>query len=471
MPECITQHTTADFSRMPAPIDTLAGGVGGFADAETNARLACAVLELVTTISEAPTVAAAGITLVNRLKTFLRADGVALGMVRGRRRRCRLVAAAGATDLKPGSELTVAVEQALNEAALSDETERAPRSGGRDLQAMLPGAAVECCVLVAEAAPVTGALVVWGRAPEFDRRHVRKVLGFASEPLTAALRLIEQAQQGLLQRALSRAIGSRRWIVWTAIAAMVLVILLQLPYRLSCNCTVEPLKRRFIAAPFAGTFEKSLVRPGDLVAENDLLGRMDGKELRLELAAVMADQEQARKSHDVNLAAGKVAAAQIDKLELQRLQQQQRLLEHRIAHIEIKSPVAGYVISGDMERSEGAPLEIGAVLYEIAPLDQMIVEVAIDDDEIANVTSCQEVAIRFDAYPGEAFQGRLARIHPRSEIRDAQNVFIGEVALENTGVTLRPGMKGVARIAPTDESLLGGVARRLWHAITAAVGV
>jgi hypothetical protein len=97
--------------------------------------------------------------------------------------------------------------------------------------------------------------------------------------------------------------------------------------------------------------------------------------------------------------------------------------------------------------------------------------VAIDDDEIANVTSCQEVAIRFDAYPGEAFQGRLARIHPRSEIRDAQNVFIGEVALENTGVTLRPGMKGVARIAPTDESLLGGVARRLWHAITAAVGV
>jgi RND family efflux transporter MFP subunit len=249
-----------------------------------------------------------------------------------------------------------------------------------------------------------------------------------------------------------------------------LVVMSQLSYRIRFDCAAEPLKRRFIAAPFAGVFEKSLVRPGDLVAADQVLGRMDGHELRLELAAVAADHQQARKSHDVNLAAGKVAAAQIDKLELERLEQQRTLLEHRIGNIEIKSPVDGYVISGDLERTEGAPLTVGEVLYEIAPLDQITVEVAIDDDEVASVHEGQQASIRFDAHPGERFVGKLSRIHPRSEIRDSRNVFIGEVTLENVDVALRPGMKGSAQIRLADVSLLAGLTTRLWHSLVKLVG-
>jgi multidrug efflux pump subunit AcrA (membrane-fusion protein) len=146
-------------------------------------------------------------------------------------------------------------------------------------------------------------------------------------------------------------------------------------------------------------------------------------------------------------------------------------LEHRITNLAIRSPVAGYVIGGDLKRTEGAPLTVGQVLYEIAPLDQMIVEVAIADDDIALVEVGQPVSIRFDAYAGDEFAGRLLRIHPRSETRDSRNVFIGEVMLDEAAGALRPGMKGKARIAIGGKSLAGGLCQRGWHTIAMLLGL
>jgi hypothetical protein len=318
---------------------------------------------------------------------------------------------------------------------------------------------------------LAGAILVWGSSGRFNRKQSERFLRFACEPLASALLLQDRARAGPLRRAWSAAVGTRRWLLWAALPVVGLVAMCVLPYRITCDCAAEPTTRRFVSAPFAGVFEKSLVRPGDVVAKDALLGLMDGRELRIELAANTADHEQARKSRDVNLAAGKVAQAQIDRLELERLDQQRSLLEHRIVNLAIKSPVAGYVIGGDLERTEGAPLTVGQVLYEIAPLDQMIVEVAISDDDIALVDVGQHVSIRFDAYAGENFVGRLVRIHPRSETRDSRNVFIGEVALDEAAGALRPGMKGRARIEIEGKSLAGGLGQRALHSVAMFLGL
>jgi hypothetical protein len=101
----------------------------------------------------------------------------------------------------------------------------------------------------------------------------------------------------------------------------------------------------------------------------------------------------------------------------------------------------------------------------------MIVEVAIGDDDIALVETGQPVTIRFDAYAGKEFVGRLVRIHPRSETRDSRNVFIGEVALDEAASALRPGMKGTARIVIEGKSLAGGLGQRAWHTIATYLGL
>jgi biotin carboxyl carrier protein len=448
---------------------------------DSAAALACAALELVASVAEAAGPRAAGVACVNRLKSFLGAQGVALGLSRRGARGCRLAAIAGAAEVNRGSELSREVERLLDEAFLcGDESTAAWRggvpwskpssaSGANALREALDDALVISHRLQTPAGTRAGALVIWGRRDAFDERRAQQLLDIAGESLAGALRLQATAKPGWLRRCMHKAFGVRHWPIWGGAALAVLLVMLWLPYRMTCDCSAEPLKRRFVAAPFAGVFEKSLVRPGDEVAQGQVLGQMDGRELRIELAAVTADYERVRKSHDVNLAADKVAAAQIDKLELERLDLQRKLLEYRQANLEIKSPVAGYVISGDMKRTEGAPLTVGQVLYEIAPLEEMIVEVAIDDGEVAHVEEGQEVLIRFEAHAGDDVSGRLTRLHPRSETRDSRNVFIGEVTLDDASLALRPGMNGKAQLV-VDQSLLLGLTKRAWHGLTSFVG-
>jgi hypothetical protein len=437
-------------------------------DKEFETRLACAALELVAIVADAPTAQSASAAVVNRLKDFLGADGVALGLVQ-RNGRCRLAAISGAVQIDRGSEFSRAIEGALIAAA---DRENAPRPGGDDtLGRLFPGAALVSRRLATQNGRSAGALLVWGSGRQFDRMLGERFMRFAAEPLAGALLLHDSARAGLVSQVLRGTLGNRRWLPWAALAVIGLAALCLLPYRISCDCAAEPSTRRFVSAPFAGVFERSLVRPGDVVAKDAQLGQMDGRELRIELAAITANYEQARKSRDVNLAAGKVAQAQIDRLELERLDQQRALLEHRMANLAIKSPVAGYVIGGDLKRTEGATLTVGQVLYEIAPLDQMIVEVAIGDDDIAPIEVGQVVSIRFDAHPGENFVGRLVRIHPRSETRDSRNVFIGEVVLDDATAALRPGMKGRARIAIDGKSLAGGLGQRAWHTVAMFFGL
>jgi multidrug efflux pump subunit AcrA (membrane-fusion protein) len=250
---------------------------------------------------------------------------------------------------------------------------------------------------------------------------------------------------------------------WISATVIVLLCFSFWPYRVACDCVIEPVKKRYVVAPFAGVFEKSLVRPGDVVEANQKLARMDGRELRMELAGVVADYQRAHKSRDVNVAAGKTGASQIDILEMQSLDQKRQLLESRMENLDIKSPTAGILVSGDLERTEGAPVTAGQALYEIAPLDKMIVEVEIHDEEIANVEVGQKTAVKLDAFPGTTWYGQIDKIHPRSEIRDSKNVFIAEVALPEGSETLRPGMKGSATITTASHTLLWNLLHKAYY--------
>ena len=96
--------------------------------------------------------------------------------------------------------------------------------------------------------------------------------------------------------------------------------------------------------------------------------------------------------------------------------------------------------------SEGVPVTVGQVLFEVAPLDSMLGELAVPDDEIPHVKVGMSAGLRLDAYPEVAWNGSVATILPRSVTREKDNVFLAEVPLDNRDLTLRPGMKGHARI-------------------------
>ena len=141
------------------------------------------------------------------------------------------------------------------------------------------------------------------------------------------------------------------------------------------------------------------------------------------------------------------------ELEFDRLVSQQAVLQHRRDNLQIKSPIDGVVLSGSLERAEAASVETGQVLFEIGPLKPMRIEIAVPDDEIAQVKVGFSAKIWIDGQEDEPIVGEVKKIHPRSETRDADNIFIAEIEFPNEDERLRPGMKGNARIDCNERSL------------------
>lgn len=277
------------------------------------------------------------------------------------------------------------------------------------------------------------------------------------------LKLMTLRQSRWLQAVTKVRDAARRnkWQARAILALVAAIALIPLPYRIRCDAELQPVVRRHVAAPFEGILRQCLVKPGDVVSAGQVLGRMDAKELNWELAAATADRDRAAKSGDVNLAAGKAAAAQIDRFESRRLAERVKLLESRLAQLDISTPQVGVVVSGNLERAEGAPVKVGQTLFEVAPLERMIVEVLIPEYEIDRASIGQTVDVYLDSVPGEALTGAVLRIHPRAELRNGANVFVAELELDNHDDRLRPGMKGIARLATQRRPLAWIAAQRL----------
>ncbi len=243
-----------------------------------------------------------------------------------------------------------------------------------------------------------------------------------------------------------------QWIV-ALICATAGLLAVPVPYRIKCDCEMQPVSRRFVTAPFESILEQTFVKNGDVVSQNQLLARLDGRQIRIELAGLQAEYAGAKKKYDAELAAKNVAHSQIARSEMDRLSAKIELLEERIAHLDIKSPLAGQIVAGDLEKAEGASLTIGQTLFEIAPLEKMVAEIAIPESEIQYARENHEITIKLESFPFRSWQGVIESIHPRAEMIDMKNVFIAQANFENEEGLLRPGMKGKGKIKSEWEPL------------------
>lgn len=248
---------------------------------------------------------------------------------------------------------------------------------------------------------------------------------------------------------LKRSLANRRARVKTYVgtaAAAVLIGAIPWPHQISCEVVCEPAIRRFVTAPFDARLLKAHAKAGQQVRAGQLLASLDGSELRSELATKRAKFAQAKQRQLGALATSDHSKAENERLEVEYLEQEIKLLERRQQQLEVRSPIDGVVITGDLERIAGAPLSVGDSLFEIASLDRLIAEVAVPEQEVSFVDSAMTVKVALDAAPGWSQESTIEHVHLRSELRNQDSVFIAEAELENHDELLRPGMNGSACI-------------------------
>ncbi|NND99918.1 MAG: HlyD family efflux transporter periplasmic adaptor subunit [Pirellulaceae bacterium] len=257
--------------------------------------------------------------------------------------------------------------------------------------------------------------------------------------------------------------------VWLACGMLLLILAALWPirYRVACTATVEPLQQRFVAMPFEATLLETKVRPGDSVQAGELLALLDGRPLRLELEQIEAEIQQVAKEENVARATGRIADAQQSSLKVRQLTRRKELVSDRLERLEVVSPIDGVIVSGDLRKHIGAPLEIGQTIAEVAPLNRVAIEIEIPEYEIGYVKPDADTRVRLSSVGGESIRTTIEHVYPAAEIRDDRSVFVARIEVDNQDGKLRPGMRGDATtygpLRPTSWSWIRGICERvLW---------
>ena len=263
---------------------------------------------------------------------------------------------------------------------------------------------------------------------------------------------------------------SRGKVIAGGLIAFVLAMLVPLPYQVPTECELQPVERRVVAAPFDGPLQTVMVRPGDVVMKGDTLAKINPREIDYELAGLRAELERAVQEKKGLMVKHDVGASKIASLETERIQLEKALLDYQRDNLEIRSPLSGVIVSGDLRQSEGAPLSKGDTMFEIAPLGEMIVELSIPEEDFVHVQPEMKVQFYLHALPNRMLVGTLERVHPQAELREHDNVFIGEVTVADEHGVLRPGMKGRAWIKGDRQPLGWNLFHKGYYSLRSFVG-
>lgn len=414
-------------------------------------------------------------TLVNHLRELLGCDRVAVALKHWN--GTKLATLSGRHEAKGNSEIMGVVEAGISEAVRRDavmefdgskkEHEMLLSAPIEEMRQVLGPRAYVLEPLRDEAGRVCGGWLFTWKDSVDDFAEKRAFLQAINAQVAVQIQLWQQGKpqglRGTAKRLWKKATSSQRR--FAALITLALLVLAAWPvsYRVKAPCELQAVVRRTVSAPFDATLMRSLVAPGERLKEGQVMAELDGREIQFRLADVLADHARAVKKADAALSAGEVAEQQMAQLEAEAKAQEIKVLEYQQRHLEIRAPIAGLVLRGDLERAEGAALRMGDTLYEVGSLDEMRIDMAVAESDLALVKRGMPVEVRLTSHVGEGVKAEVKKIAPRSELKDGENVFIVEAVVENGDGRLRPGMKGKAKVFADKYPLVWTVTRRAWN--------
>jgi RND family efflux transporter MFP subunit len=241
----------------------------------------------------------------------------------------------------------------------------------------------------------------------------------------------------------------------TAVVAVtaVLSMVVSGEYRVTADAALEGLVERVVITPMDGYILEAHVRAGDEVSKGDLLAVLDDKDLQLERSRWFSEQQQIQRSYRAALSAQDRTQVVILRARLDQVTVKLELAEERLARTRITAPLNGVIVTGDLSKSLGAPVERGEVLFEVMPMSDYRVMLKVDERTIGQITESQRGTLALNGFPSERFAFEITRITPVSQAEDGNNYFLVEARLDTVSQLLRPGMQGVAKIDAGEQRL------------------
>ena len=215
--------------------------------------------------------------------------------------------------------------------------------------------------------------------------------------------------------------------------------------RVSGPAVVAPEHLVTIAAPVDGNVEAVFAQEGERVAAGQVLGAMNDWQWRSELASSEANYQKAVLVMESDLARGSPAAG-ADRAQVEYLRAQTERARMRVGNARLRSPIAGIVVTPNLQNAAGEHLDAGAPFAQVLDLSSAVVNVAIPQADAALLRVGQHAAIKLDSYPQRSWHNAVAIVSPEAQAANGERTFAARIPLPNGDALLRAGMTGRAKI-------------------------
>ena len=257
----------------------------------------------------------------------------------------------------------------------------------------------------------------------------------------------------------------------------------------SANGTLQPTRSVNIGSELSGTVKRVLVDVNDRVKAGQVLVELDASKLsdqvtrsRAALAAAQALLAQsvatvaearatlARFEEVARLSGGKVpsateldsARAAVDRAVAAQDSAQANVTvaratlstdETNLSKASIRSPLDGVVLSRSVDPGNAVAASLQAVtLFSVAQsLTQLQLEASVDEADVGSIAVGQKASFTVSSYPSRHFPATIRRVAFGATTVNNVVTYVTTLDVDNTDLSLRPGMTAVATIVATER--------------------
>jgi membrane fusion protein, multidrug efflux system len=210
---------------------------------------------------------------------------------------------------------------------------------------------------------------------------------------------------------------------------------------LSAVGSISAVEGAVVSSELGGVVQQVAFENGGTAKKGDLLVQLDASAEEAQLHSAEADLELAKADLERSrgLAASKVISkAEFDAAEAKYKQKAATVDQMRsmIAKKTVRAPFEGQL--GIRQVNVGQMINAGQQVVALTALDQVFVDFALPQQELAKLSSGLEVRVRSDALPDHEFKGKLTAVNSMVDTV-TRNITL-QATLENHDHALRPGM-------------------------------
>lgn len=203
-----------------------------------------------------------------------------------------------------------------------------------------------------------------------------------------------------------------------------------------------------VLAKVRGEVVELLVEEGDRVRQGQVLARLDGDRLRLEMRRAKTEVEKAsaefermKNLHERSL----ISTATVDDLQyrVDELNASYDLARLNYDYTAIRATIDGVVSSRDVKL--GSNIKIGQIAFRVTNTSKLVATLNIPQTDLHKFAAGDEAIVTVDAAPMQSFVASVARLSPTIDM--TTGTFRATLYIDNTANELAPGMFGRFAIA------------------------